>query len=266
MCLILFGVETSPDLPLILAANRDEFYVRPTRAMEFWADAPHILAGRDLEAGGTWMGVSNAGRFAALTNYRDLRDVKSRAPSRGELVLNILNHPASVQEAMHDIGKTASAYNGFNLLAGDAGGVFWYSNRQGDIQQVPPGWHGLSNHLLDTPWPKVERGKAEFQSVVKASPMDDNALFKVLTDKAQPPEKALPDTGVGLEWERILSPLFIQSPTYGTRCSTLMRITGTNDILVTERTYDTSDHRKYTDKRFSFGIRNKRSETEDTQE
>ncbi|HCY88122.1 MAG TPA: hypothetical protein DHV36_23500 [Desulfobacteraceae bacterium] len=257
MCLILFGVETSPGLPLILAANRDEFYHRPTRAMGFWGRSPHILAGKDLEAGGTWMGVSRKGRFAALTNYRDLKSIKSTAPSRGELVLNILNYPGNVREAMNDIRQTASDYNGFNLMAGEKDAVYWYSNRNGGIRQVPPGWHGLSNHLLDTPWPKVDRGKAKFRSAVETNPMDDDALFALLKDNTHPPDGALPDTGVGLEWERILSPLFIQSPTYGTRCSTLLRMTGNDRILVTERTWDTACDRGYQDRQFSIELKHK---------
>lgn len=257
MCLILFGVDASPDFPLVLAANRDEFYARPTRAMAFWADSPHILAGKDLEAGGTWMAVSRRGRFAALTNYRDPADVRPGAPSRGELVLRVLNHPGSIPDALADIQARALDYNGFNLIAGEAGQVFWYSNRRNKIhrnkiRRVEPGWHGLSNHLLDTPWPKVAGGKAKFRAAVEKAPMDDTLLFELLADRTQPPDTSLPDTGVGLEWERTLSPLFIRSPGYGTRSSTLMRMTRAGEILVTERTYDPAPAGQYRDRRFSI--------------
>ncbi|MCG8637461.1 MAG: NRDE family protein [Desulfobacterales bacterium] len=251
MCLILFGIDTSPEFPLILAANRDEFYDRPTRAMEFWPDRPDILAGKDLQAGGTWMGISRQGRFAALTNYRDLSNLKPDAPSRGELILRVLEYMGSVPEALKDLDETANRYNGFNLLAGEAGQVFCYSNRNRTRTRVNPGIHGLSNHLIDTPWPKVANGKTQFKSVVDADPADNDGLFKLLTDTTRPDDSHLPSTGIGLEWERILSPLFIQSPTYGTRSSTLMRVSRSGEIQVVERTFGNSP-REIEDRKFSL--------------
>ncbi len=240
MCLILFGIETSPEFPLILAANRDEFHTRPTRAMEFWPDRPDILAGKDLEAGGTWMGISKQGRFAALTNYRDLSNLKSNAPSRGELILRVLEYQGSVPDALKALDTTAAEYNGFNLLAGEVGKtgqIFCYSNQDRTIINVQPGVHGLSNHLLDTPWPKVANGKSQLKSIIETAPENNEALFNLLTDTSRPEDAQLPNTGIGLEWERTLSPLFIQSPTYGTRSSTLMRVNRAGEIQVVERTF-----------------------------
>ncbi len=240
MCLILFGIETNPEFPLILAANRDEFYNRPTQPMEFWPDRPDILAGKDLQAGGTWMGISKQGRFAALTNYRDLSNLKSNAPSRGDLILKVLEYQGSVPDALKLLDKTATDYNGFNLLAGETGQVaqtFCYSNQDRMITHVQPGIHGLSNHLLDTPWPKVANGKNQLKSIIETAPENNEALFNLLTDTSRPEDSQLPDTGIGLEWERLLSPLFIQSPSYGTRSSTLMQINRAGEIQVLERTF-----------------------------
>lgn len=249
MCLILFGIETHPDFPFILAANRDEFYTRPTRAMAFWSERPDLLAGKDLEAGGTWMGVNRQGRFAALTNYRDFSELKSNAPSRGDLVLRILESRMAIPDIFEAIDQTAAQYNGFNLIAGQGGNVFWYSNRKRTVVRIKPGIHGVSNHLLDTPWPKIVTGKARFQSIVAKDLRDDDAMFGLLSDATRPKDNDLPDTGVGIEWERILSPLFIRSATYGTRSSTLMRIDKTGKIRIIERTFgpdpsqDVHDHR-----------------------
>ncbi len=246
MCLVLFSIDTCPDFPLILAANRDEFYNRPTRPMAYWPDRPDVLAGKDLEAGGTWMGISKQGRFAALTNYRDLSNLKSNAPSRGDLILQVLEYPGSVRDALKTLDKSATAYNGFNLLAGEAsqtGQTFCYSNQNRTITHVGQGVHGLSNHLLDTPWPKVANGKDQLKSIIETAPEDNEALFNLLTDTNRPEDSQLPSTGIGLEWERLLSPLFIQSPTYGTRSSTLLRTTQTGEIQIVERTFgDESSH------------------------
>ncbi len=237
MCLILFQIAKQSAIPLILTANRDEFYHRPTRPMDFWEENPNILAGKDLEAGGTWMGLNTQGRFAALTNYRDMSQIKTKAPSRGEIIPQLLNFSGTIPEFFKDLDSDASAYNGFNLLAGEAGQIYWYSNQNRTITQVEPGTHGLSNHLLDTPWPKVHRGRQMLEKIMADTPQDNEPLFNLLTDTKHPMDSQLPDTGIGLEWERLLSPLFIQSPTYGTRCSTVMRILQNGSIHVTERTF-----------------------------
>ena len=253
MCLILFGIDITPDIPFILAANRDEFYARPTRAMAFWPESPDILAGRDLQAGGTWFGVSRPGRFAALTNYRDLTRIKADAPSRGEIIPDALGFPGSVPAYLSRLDSWASQYSGFNLLAGEAGGeVYWYSNITREIKRVPPGFHGLSNAFLDTPWPKVALGRQLLEEAVRNTFPDEDALFALLSDTGRPPDGDLPDTGVGLEWERILSPLFIRSDTYGTRSSTLMHAGAPGEIRVTERTWEDGSHRETRDRSFTL--------------
>ena len=247
MCLILLAIppstqtaaDASGDFPLILAANRDEYYRRPTAPMAFWDNDPRILAGRDRQAGGTWMGIHETGRFAALTNYRDMARVKSSAPSRGQIIPDLLASPLPVPDFLKTLDKTAGTFNGFNLIAGRGSEIFWYSNMDRRILKLSPGIHGLSNHLIDTPWPKVRRGKELLARCIKKNPRDDQAFFDLLSDSQKPQDDQLPDTGIGLEWERILSPLFIQSPTYGTRSSTLMRLTKEGEIQVIERTFPT---------------------------
>ena len=247
MCLILFGIDPTPDISLILAANRDEFYSRPTAPMAFWEDPCQMLAGRDLTAFGTWMGISVSGRFAALTNYRDMKNIKSVAPSRGEIIPDILASPLPLPDALHTLDDTANAFNGFNLIAGQDGEVFCYSNITRRVIKLPPGIHGLSNHLMDTPWPKVTRGKEKLSQCIEKDVWNDTAFFDILLDRQRPGDDLLPATGIGLEWERILSPLFIQSPTYGTRSASLIRITKDGKIRVTERTFPTTSGEPKTD-------------------
>jgi len=252
MCLILFAVDADDDFPFILAANRDEFYNRPTRPMGFWQKRSDLLAGKDMEAGGTWFGVSKSGRFAALTNYRDLSQIKSHAPSRGEIIPNILDSSTPIPEYLNILDRDADQYSGFNLLVGESlGSVYWYSNQNSIITRVSPGIHGLSNHLLDTDWPKVNLGKKGLRKIIESNSMDDKAMFDLLSNTLSPDDQLLPDTGVGMVWERILAPLFIRSDTYGTRSSTLVRISRTGEIRVTERTWGLSPD-KNQDRRFAL--------------
>jgi uncharacterized protein with NRDE domain len=237
MCLLLFGVKASTSFPLILAANRDEFYQRPTAVMDFWPENPSILAGKDLECGGTWFGINARGRFAALTNYRDLSRLRQNAPSRGDIIINFLESDLNILEALKILRKKASCYNGFNLLVGEGHHLYHFSNQNRKITLVPPGVHGLSNHLLDTPWPKVITGKKALTRAIHADNLTPETLFDLLSDGSHPPEHLLPDTGIGPEWEQLLSPLFIKSPSYGTRSSIVMGITSQGKIQVTERTY-----------------------------
>ncbi len=253
MCLILFGIDTSRDFPFILAANRDEFYSRPTRPMEFWPERPGLLAGKDLEAGGTWFGVGTQGRFAALTNYRDLNTIKSKGPSRGEIIPGLVDFSGSIPEYLRTLDKNADQYSGFNLLAGEARGpVYWYSNQIRTITNVPRGIHGLSNRILDTPWPKVTLGKEKLAAIIRDTPMDNGAVFSMLSNTSMPDDRHLPDTGVGLDWERILGPIFIQSKTYGTRSSTIMRISRAGKIQITERTWGDGSEKAPQDRAFTI--------------
>lgn len=221
MCLILLAWQAHPDYPLVVAANRDEFFSRRTAAADYWDDAPDVLAGRDLEAGGTWLGFARNGRFAALTNYRDPARNNQGAPSRGELVSRFLTGSQSPAGYLAELESSAARYNGFNLVFGDSNGLWYFSNCGEGEKQLAPGVYGLSNHLLDTPWPKVAHGKSALHDALGALP-DEKPLFALLRDDRIAPDDALPRTGVSLEWERLLSAAFVRSPAYGTRSATVL--------------------------------------------
>lgn len=240
MCLILFAYEAHPDYRLVLAANRDEFYARPTATAAAWADAPQVVAGRDLCAGGTWMGVTLQGRWAALTNFRDPLEFGREGPSRGRLVADYLVGESSPEVYLSGLRPRASDFNGFNLLAGDQDSLFWYSNRAPGVgQRLAPGTYGLSNHLLDTAWPKVTRGKAALAQLLRdASTLEPDDLLAVLLDRTYAADHELPDTGLARDRERMLSSLFIVSPEYGTRSSTALLIARDGHVLLVERTYE----------------------------
>ncbi|MCP3875066.1 MAG: NRDE family protein [Desulfobacteraceae bacterium] len=251
MCLIFFGYKVSKKYPLILAANRDEFYQRPTAPMHFWKDKPFLLAGKDLEQGGTWFGVHRNGKFAALTNFRDPSSMMPNAPSRGEIIVDFLETKTSVERWANNFLKGAEAYNGFNLIFGNKDTIYWLSNLKKSIEKISSGIHGLSNKFLNTPWPKIETGKIAFKKAINedATP---TSLLDILKDQSRPDDKLLPHTGVGLEWERILSPLFIQSDIYGTRSSTVMLVDHGGNIDITERTYSPKDKTDYIDNNFTI--------------
>lgn len=221
MCLILVAWQVHPEYPLVIAANRDEFFARPTAPAGFWKDAPQVLAGRDLEAGGTWMGVTRGGRFAALTNFRDPAQNRREAPSRGTLVADFLSGVESAQAYLARIAPRAKLCNGYNLLVGDGASLWWSSNMGGAPRALDPGVYGVSNHLLDTPWPKVGAGKTALAQALDRLP-NDEALFRLLQDDGIHPDQHLPQTGVPLDWERLLSSAFVKSPDYGTRGSTVL--------------------------------------------
>ncbi|MBW1819114.1 MAG: NRDE family protein [Deltaproteobacteria bacterium] len=239
MCLILLAHKIHPSYRLILAANRDEFYDRPTAPAAFREDAPDVLAGRDQRAGGTWLGITRTGRLAAITNYRDPASIKDHAPSRGELVSNFLLGTDPPKIYLRRLDGKADEYNGFNLILGDGQALYWYSGRAGEIRALEPGIYGLSNHLLDTPWPKVARGKEALRRLLaEQGSVSPEALFALLSDRSRPDDADLPDTGVGLELERLLSPLFITSPDYGTRSSTILTIDERERVHFSERTFN----------------------------
>ncbi len=257
MCLILFGLNISPVTPLVLAANRDEFFARPTATMDFWDGPAPVLAGKDLAQGGTWLGLNETGKFAALTNYRDLSSIKPNAPSRGEIIPRFLESDTDTLTFLHSLDQTAGRYNGFNLLAGHIFGkapcLYGYSNQSRKIDLIPPGIHGLSNHLLNTAWPKVQKGKARLKEAMgHGESPEAGVLFSMLGDRSRPHDSDLPDTGVGLEWERILSSIFVESQGYGTRSSTLVIVSSSQNAAVTERTYDDTGAPKGADQKFCF--------------
>jgi uncharacterized protein with NRDE domain len=223
MCLVLLVWRMHPNYPLVVAANRDEFHARPAARAGWWPDHPQILAGRDLQAAGTWLGLTRTGRFAALTNYRDPEQRRAAVPSRGALVADLLMAGGSVAEGLAHLRDVADEYNAFNLIFSDGErlGIFESALRTG--RELGPGVYGLSNHLLDTPWPKVQDGKSRLQSAL--SGMTDTApLLALLRDDRPASDERLPATGISLEWERLLSSAFVRAPDYGTRCSTIIRI------------------------------------------
>jgi uncharacterized protein with NRDE domain len=255
MCLILLSYRNHPLYRLILAANRDEFYDRPTAPIGFHEEAPHILAGKDLKSGGTWLGVTKTGRICAITNFRDPERQLNDAPSRGILVENFLKGAEPPENYLKKVRKEGHKYNGFNLLAGDETDLFCFSNMSDEITELSPGIHGLSNHLLDTPWPKVEKGKRGLKQILSENVIVPERIFELLSDSSRPPDGELPETGVGIEWERILSPLFIKSEIYGTRSSSIV-LMGEKSVTFIERTYITggTGEIRYETLEFSFNL------------
>jgi len=223
MCLILIAHQAHPAYPLVVGANRDEFHTRPTAPAGFWPDAPDVLAGRDLQASGTWLGITRDLRFAAVTNFRDMRSMQSRTRSRGELTSAFLRGDSAAEQYLEDVSRRADEYNGFNLFVADATGLFYFSNRDGEVRRLGPGIYGLSNHLLDTPWPKVSELKPRFRAVIH-EPLDPDSIRDILADRSVAQDSVLPDTGVGLERERLLSAAFVVSETYGTRSTTALSV------------------------------------------
>ena len=218
MCLIVVGWRVHPDYPLVVAANRDEFYARPTAIAAPWPDAPQIIGGIDLEAGGTWLGITESARFAAVTNVREPNMAKA-ASSRGALTRDFLRANMPAGDFAQQI--EGSHYAGFNLLLSDGESVLYCSNRDGEPRALPPGIYGLSNHLLDSPWPKLVQARQRFTAALQHLP-EEAAFFELLADQTIVEDDKLPQTGVPLEWERLLSAVFVKSENYGTRASTLL--------------------------------------------
>ncbi len=240
MCLITFAYKVHPQYRLILASNRDEFYSRPTRKAQHWFQEgfPNLIAGKDLEAGGTWMGVSENARWAALTNYRDPNWQVLDPPSRGNIVLNYLKNPSSLSGFINQLDEDASRYSGYNVLLGAADGLYHYSNYDQKTTLIKPGIHGVSNALLDTPWPKLDKAKFDLERIIrKIGPLNKNDLFDMLKNPVQAPDENLPDTGIPYEWEKAVSSIFIKTEKYGTRCSTVLLISNDGEVELTERRF-----------------------------
>ncbi len=237
MCLIVFANNIHSNFKLIFAANRDEFYDRPTEEAEFWQDHPDLLAGKDLQAGGTWLGITKKGRFAAITNYRDLKNHRKDAPSRGNLTLNFLLNEIHPEDYYNKLKPELSKFNGFNLILGTTDALFYFSNKTDGVQKLNAGIHGISNALLNTPWKKVEKSKEQLKKVIKQDEVHPWEVLNILNDTTVAKDDELPDTGVGLKLERMLSSVFIETEKYGTRSSTVIMVDNENHVNFVEKTY-----------------------------
>lgn len=255
MCLIVFANNFHPNYKLIFAANRDEFYDRPTSQAEFWKDSTELLAGKDLQAGGTWMGITKQGKFAAITNFRDLKNFNAAAPSRGKITLDFLLNNIQPEEYYNSLKPELNSFNGFNLIFGKIEELFYFSNKSGGLQKIERGIQGISNALLNTPWPKVEKSKNHLEILLKQNEIHPYEVMSILYDPTKANDKNLPDTGVGIELERILSPVFISSEKYGTRCSTVVIADKDNNVHFVEKTYH-SGIGTFSTKEFKFKIEN----------
>jgi uncharacterized protein with NRDE domain len=237
MCLILIAHDVHPQYSLIIAANRDEFYDRPTAPAGYWQDMPSTVGGRDLQKGGTWMATSGEGRLAGLTNFRNPRLNMDDAPSRGELTTEFVNSDVGIDKYCESLKPRDSEFNGFTLLLGSRSELKSYSNRTG-IVDIGKGIFGLSNGAFDAPWPKVLRGKQLLAKALKLTGEEmTGALLEVLKDRTQPEDSELPETGVGLDFERVLAPIFIASPAYGTRSSSVVLFSRDGHISFAEQTF-----------------------------
>lgn len=236
MCLIVFGWNAHPKYKLILAANRDEFYNRPTAPAGFWKDQPEILGGRDLKAGGSWLTVSKKGKIAAVTNYRHVTNQKATATSRGEIPVNFLKGGKSPEEYIKSLHADREKYNGFNALIGDRDNLAHYSNYEGKLNVIEPGIHGLSNALLNTQWPKVELAKMRLKHLMD-NQFNHDDLLEMMADNQTAEDAKLPDTGVAYQWEKALSAMHIKTENYGTCCSTVITMDHLGKIAFTEKTY-----------------------------
>lgn len=235
MCLIVVAHRAHPAHPLVVAANRDELHARPAAPAAWWSDAPEVLAGRDLHAGGTWMGITRIGRFAAVTNFREWPP-EAGERSRGALVAGFLRGAAAPEAYAREVAAEGARYAGFNLLLGDGETMVYLSNRAEGVRVLEPGLYALSNHLLDTPWPKVRRARRAMEDALAAAGDGwDAALWEMLADRVAAADDDLPDTGLGRARELVLSPPFIAGAEYGTRASTVLTVAADGEVRLVER-------------------------------
>ncbi|MCE9680536.1 NRDE family protein [Shewanella sp. AS1] len=235
MCILFVALEVHPDYPLIVCANRDEFHIRPTEPAHFWPPDDQILAGKDLQAGGTWLGINRSGKLAALTNIRAPQLQQNDKLSRGELVIKALR-----EELTPDwLAQHRHSYNPFNLLFSLDDGLYCYHSLSGDCTRLTPGFHAISNGALDDIWPKMAKGTQALEALLsKETPPDINALLTIMTDDTQADDSALPQTGISLEWERQLSSIYIKHPEYGTRSTSIVLFDNQRNCEFTEVRYD----------------------------
>lgn len=254
MCLIVFSINGHQNYQLILAGNRDEFYQRPTKPAHYWDTDREILAGKDMKAGGTWLGISKEGRIGALTNYRDFNNPREGEKSRGELIPGFLKSSKEPKEALTDILSRGKRYDGFNLIAGTSKKLYYNSNINNSVEEISPGIHGISNAFLDTSWPKVDVARQKFSSAISGSEIDEEAIFSLLKNSETYSQEKLPDTGLSPEMEKAVSPIFIETEEYGTRCSTLLTIDNEGLVNFIEKSYYKNNQAEK-EKRFEFKLR-----------
>lgn len=237
MCLIVFAYKYHPKYPFILAGNRDEFYARPTQKLHIWDSKPNILAGKDLKDGGTWLGVNQHGRMAAITNHRDLNNIKQSAPSRGNIITKILKSYQPVADQLSDMEPDFPKYNGFNLITGTLDDLYYVSNEGNHFLKIKPGLYGISNAFLNTPWPKTNQALEDFTHALNGDMPNVNAIFELLSNTTTYPDHTLPKTGLPPEMERAVSSIFIRTDEYGTRSSALLMMDNEGKIRFNEKTY-----------------------------
>jgi uncharacterized protein with NRDE domain len=263
MCLIVVAHRADPRYRLVVAANRDEYFRRPTAPADYWSDAPHVLGGRDLDKGGTWLGVATDGRWAAVTNFRDGTSPEPGTRSRGALVSGYLRGSARAQAYVASVEHSAHEYHGFNLLAGDSAGVHYLSNKNDGPMMLASGIYGLSNHLLDSSWQKVQRGKLALREALAEAANPDRlieTILAALSDRSMAEEGALPSTGIAKDWEKLLSAAFIGAPGYGTRASTVLLVDHGGEVHFRERSF--GEHGELIeDRRYRFALAQDRIST-----
>ena len=252
MCLVVLAFNAHEDAPLVVAANRDEFHSRPTQDAHWWSDQPDVVGGRDLLAGGTWLGAHRSGRFATITNYRDAATKRNNFRSRGHLVTEFLQGNQSPLEYLRTISP--EAYAGFNLLVADSSQLAYLSNRGGGLQQLPAGIYGLSNATLDTPWEKVERSKSRLGALLQQGRVNETHLLRLLGDMEKGPANEVRSDRLPFATAHAITAPFIVTPEYGTRCSTIVRVDHAGIWHFLERRFD-PDGNTIGESQFSFTVR-----------
>lgn len=254
MCLLVFSYKTSTGYPFILAGNRDEFYERPTKPAHIWQTDPRMIAGKDEKAGGTWLGFTETGRFAAITNYRDINNLKEDAPTRGKIITDFLLSEKDVLTFFEDLKQKSHLYNGFNLIAGSFDNLYYLSNQKKDIEKIKPGVHVISNAFLNTPWPKAEWAKKRLENHLDSSGYDEDKLFKLLQNTQRYPIDKLQHTGLPVEMEQAVSSVFIITENYGTRSSSIVAVDENLKAELIEKTYSPASMEVKNEERHSFQL------------
>ncbi|NMC27578.1 MAG: NRDE family protein [Syntrophomonadaceae bacterium] len=254
MCLILMALDCHPKYKLIISGNRDEFYDRPTLPAHFWAEDPNILAGMDIVKQGTWTGITTAGRFAAVTVFREPKSYPSNMPSRGLLAAQYLKSRETGEEFMSHLVNRGNLYKGFSLLAGDVDTIYYLSNRENIVRKLDKGLHGLSNNLLDVPWPKVTRGLQSLSECLAHEEVNIADIWNIMANRDIPEDRELPDTGIGIELERLLGSAFITGSKYGTRATTVIMVDRHNRVRFWERSFENPQSGQHTDAYYEFMI------------